>query len=314
MKIVLAFPQQDKETGVWIKTAFEELNCNVIVLDAKVEPDRLHQLVCLANPDYIFCSRTPELLGQIIKIKHQFPNIPIGCWNVDVRYSVHQFGSVLLDLFRKVDIFYTIGAGNVAEYQLVCPNTEVHHLQEGCDPTTHKVEVLTKEDHQLYDCDVMFAGSYRSQLHADRADVIESLRQQNFLLKLYGYETRIAASNQNKANLCSKIVLGHSGWPKLAISMSARDYRVMASGGFLLTNHCPDIENWFVIGEECDVYRSIPECIDKIRYYLEHEDERMRIAENGYKASHGKHKFVDRMRIVVADAKRLIQANSGKSE
>lgn len=312
MKIVLAFPQQDKETGVWIKTAFEELGCNVVVLDAKVEPGQLHQLVCRANPDYVFCSRTPELLGQVIKIKDQFPCIPVGCWNVDVRYSVQQFGNVLLDLFRKVDILYTIGAGNVAEYKLVCPDTEVHHLQEGCDPATHKVEVLTEEDHRLYDCDVMFAGSYRSQIHADRLAIIENIRQKNFFLKLYGYETRIAASDQNRANLCSKIVLGHSGWPKLATSMSARDYRVMASGGFLLTNHCPDIENWFAIGEECDVYRSAKECIDKIRYYLQHEDERRRIAENGCKAVHEKHRFVDRMRIVLVDAKRLIKTNSEK--
>lgn len=309
MNIVLAFPQQDKETGVWIKTAFEELNCNVTVLDTKVEPGRLYQLVCQVNPDYIFCSRTPELLGQITQIKNKFPNIPVGCWNVDVRYSVQQFGDTLLNLFRKVDILYTIGKGNIKEYQRVCQSTIIQHLQEGCDPATHKIEVLTKEDHQCYDCDVMFAGSYLSQLHADRALLIRSLRQQDFSLKLYGYKTRIAASDQNKANLCSKIVLGHSGWPKLSISMSARDYRVMASGGFLLTNYCPGMEDWFSIGKECDVYRSIPECIDKIRYYLEHENERINIARNGYQTTQEKHKFVDRIRIVLDDAKRIIQTN-----
>jgi len=41
--------------------------------------------------------------------------------------------------------------------------------------------------------------------------------------------------------------------------------------------------------------------IDKIQYYLEHEDKRRQIAENGYEIAHRNHKYIDRIKIVLED-------------
>ncbi|KKM77022.1 hypothetical protein LCGC14_1374300, partial [marine sediment metagenome] len=87
--------------------------------------------------------------------------------------------------------------------------------------------------------------------------------------------------------------------PNVQLSMSARDYRIMGAGGFLLTNHVDGIEDWFEIGKMCDTYRSPEECLTKIKYYLEHEDERKTIAAYGQKVVHEKHKFSDRLREVI---------------
>lgn len=301
MKVLLAFPQQDKQTGLFITRAFKQLNCSVITLDPKIEPHNLFKMIQKNQPDIIFCSRTPELLPGISKSKREYPNIPIGCWNVDVRSSVQQFGPTLLNLFKQVDILYTIAIGNINEYQQRCPNTIIKHLQQGCDPLTHKREKLTEQDHQKYDCDVMFAGGYKSTIHHGRIELIEYLKKQDLNFKLYGYKNHITDTEQNKANRCAKIVLGNSGWPKLGISMSVREYKIMASSGFLLAQYCKDIEYWFKIGEECDVYKSKEECLEKIRYYLEHDYERRCIAENGYNIVHKNHKYLDRIKIVLKD-------------
>ena len=61
-----------------------------------------------------------------------------------------------------------------------------------------------------------------------------------------------------------------------------RCFDILGCGGFLMTNYQPEIEDMFIIGKDLEAYSGIEELIDKCRYYLTHEDERKRIAENGY--------------------------------
>ncbi len=61
-----------------------------------------------------------------------------------------------------------------------------------------------------------------------------------------------------------------------------RVFDILGSGGFLITNYQPDIENYFEIGEDLVCYESREDLIEKVGYYLQHEEERKRIAKNGY--------------------------------
>jgi spore maturation protein CgeB len=65
--------------------------------------------------------------------------------------------------------------------------------------------------------------------------------------------------------------------------IKGRVFEVTGCKSFLLTEPAEDLENYFEIGKEIEVYHSIPEMVEKIRYYLEHEKEREKIAEAGYK-------------------------------
>ena len=62
-----------------------------------------------------------------------------------------------------------------------------------------------------------------------------------------------------------------------------RIFDIMGSGGFVLTNYQPEITDLFEPGKELEVYTDYEELVLKCRYYLEHEDERKRIAESGHK-------------------------------
>lgn len=75
-------------------------------------------------------------------------------------------------------------------------------------------------------------------------------------------------------NITSKSI--ESGIPQ-------RVWDILAVGGFCLTNYQPELEEYFEIGHDLVVYHSIPECVKLIDYYLSHEDERLKIALNGYK-------------------------------
>lgn len=64
--------------------------------------------------------------------------------------------------------------------------------------------------------------------------------------------------------------------------ISLRVLDVMACGGFLLTNYQPEIDEFFKDGVDLVMFEDEEDMIEKIEYYLSHEDEREKIAENGF--------------------------------
>lgn len=73
--------------------------------------------------------------------------------------------------------------------------------------------------------------------------------------------------------------------------MPLRAFDIMGAGGFLLTNYQSDFLNFFVPGEDFVYYESKQDMMDKIGYYLAHEDERAAIAENGFNKIKSQHTY-----------------------
>jgi spore maturation protein CgeB len=71
--------------------------------------------------------------------------------------------------------------------------------------------------------------------------------------------------------------------------MKGRMYEVCMGGGFLLTEYVGGIESSFTPDKEIACFTDDAEMIDKIRYYLSHEDERVAIANRGYERSRREH-------------------------
>jgi hypothetical protein len=57
---------------------------------------------------------------------------------------------------------------------------------------------------------------------------------------------------------------------------------VTLSGGFLLCEYVPGIENYFTIDKEIVCFKNAIEAVEKIKYYLDRELERNAIATAGY--------------------------------
>lgn len=79
----------------------------------------------------------------------------------------------------------------------------------------------------------------------------------------------------SKINLNLSLRSIHSGIPLRVLD-------IMACGGFVLSNWQPEIAEYFKEGKEIVTFGCAEECMDKIRYYLEHEEERRQIAETGH--------------------------------
>lgn len=80
---------------------------------------------------------------------------------------------------------------------------------------------------------------------------------------------------------CSKINLNLTA-KGIQSGASLRIYDVLGCGGFLLSNYQAELPEQFEIGKEIVLFESEKDLLEKITYYLEHEEERKWIAKNGY--------------------------------
>ena len=92
----------------------------------------------------------------------------------------------------------------------------------------------------------------------------------------------------------SKINLNMTSKP-IRTGLPLRIWDILGAGGFVLTNYQTEIPEYFEIGKDLETYTCEEELIEKIRYYLLHEEERCSIARNGYEKA--KHKYSLQYRI-----------------
>lgn len=65
------------------------------------------------------------------------------------------------------------------------------------------------------------------------------------------------------------------------VQIRLRDFEVPMSGAFYLTEHQPELAEFFELGREIETYRDRAELLDKIRFYLRDDDARDRIRRAG---------------------------------
>lgn len=81
---------------------------------------------------------------------------------------------------------------------------------------------------------------------------------------------------------------------KSGIPLRAID--IMGCGGFLLSNYQADFLDYFVPGEDFACYESKEDLLQKMDYYLSHEEERLAIAKNGHEKVAAGHTYRHRVR------------------
>lgn len=149
-----------------------------------------------------------------------------------------------------------------------------------------------------YFCESMILA--RKCNETERIRILQAL-QSKFSVVLYADES----ANQivQGVNVRSEVEYG-SEMPKIFylskinLNISSRSiesgipqrvWDILAVGGFCLTNYQPELEEYFEIGKDLEVYHNLEELEEKAAYYLTHEKERIRIAINGYKKVRKEH-------------------------
>ena len=87
--------------------------------------------------------------------------------------------------------------------------------------------------------------------------------------------------------------------PNIKSGIPLRIWDVLGCGGFLLTNYQAEIPYYFKDGEDLVCFDGLEDLCEKVGYYLEHEEERKRIAWNGYRKVREKHSYIERIRTIL---------------
>lgn len=152
----------------------------------------------------------------------------------------------------------------------------VYYMPQGIDTELFRTLGLP------IDIDVSFMG----QRYGFRAHFIEALEESGIDVTCFGpgwgtcvvsEEEKVEIYNRSRINLG----LGGVAYSSEVTCIKGRDLEVPAAGGFYLTTYDAELADLFDIGREIVCYRNEIDCVELIRYYLEHEDERRAIARAG---------------------------------
>ena len=98
-----------------------------------------------------------------------------------------------------------------------------------------------------------------------------------------------------KVFLFSKINLNFTSKP-IRSGLPLRIWDILGAGGFLLTIFQSEIPEYFEVGKDLEAFASEEELVEKIRYYLAHNEEREEIARNGYQKAKEQYSLETRVR------------------
>jgi spore maturation protein CgeB len=74
-----------------------------------------------------------------------------------------------------------------------------------------------------------------------------------------------------------------------------RDFEAPMCGTFYLMEHQDEIQEFFKLGEEIETFHNGHELVDKVRFYLKHDDARERIRRAGYERAQRDHTWQKRL-------------------
>lgn len=116
-------------------------------------------------------------------------------------------------------------------------------------------------------------------------------------------------TDMNKIFYLSKINLNIT-LPSIETGLPQRILDIMGSGGFVLTNYQQEIDDYFVIGKEIEVFHDIDELMEKTAWYLSHEEERLKISMNGYLKVREKFSYIHQLKQII----QTVDSNYSKSD
>ena len=295
MKVLLLFPMADGQTGPAIKYGFEQLGHTVNTVDAKKLPYDSFKVACEFKPDLVFCSRTQALTWKVSEIKAKFKNIITCMWNVDTRASIYEWKH-LFPFIEICDYYFVVASGLIPEWRKINPNT--FWLSQGLQNEIYnKPKEITDDDRREYSCDVSFAGGLRCSSHKHRDQYLEAIRQTGAELKLWGCKENPQVYNEehNKVASLSKINLCCSAFPGNKQYTSVRNYKILGAGGFALELYREGIYEIFP-ENVIKCYTSPEDLKRRVRYWLDHDQERQQIADTAYKWVHENATYTHRIK------------------
>ena len=266
------------------------------------------------KPDIIFIIKGETVFPETIQIIKNEMKIPCIAYMWDRPF--YTYADDFLDDYRKNN--FALGM-HLYDYIFVYDPYYVEEIKKkgianvgylplATDPGKYKKVGLSQKEKQEYALDICFVGWPLP----NRVEVFENLS--GFKLGVFGdgwkdwhrfkkspiyYKGKAIGEKVLKIYSSSKIVL-NMHHPQSVLGVNTRTFDILACGAFELVDFKPELEKLFVLGDEIVCYKNIGELKGLIKFYLENEEERRRIAKRGMDKVLSCHTWHNRIKGLIA--------------
>lgn len=256
------------------KFGTKKMNNKLLDTVTNLKPD----LLVLGQAELIF----PETLDKAREI---CPNLRIALWYVDTLKS-RDDGKVgrLEPLVEKVDSFFCTSAGPLlSQFK---PRRSASYMPNVTDPS---IDILTNHKQKKFSHDVVFIGS-------DRHDAKRRHYLANFITQAKKAAIRVACfGSQGNPYVYGSAFFDALSSAPMSLSIgritdvkwytSDRIGQLTGNGLLTFSSEVRDFRELYS-DDELVYFSDVDDLIEKILYYKEHDEERQRIAKNGYERAH----------------------------
>lgn len=159
------------------------------------------------------------------------------------------------------------------------------------DIHSHMPVAVTPAETEALGADVGFIGTYE----AERAQSILYLAERGIPVRVWGNGWRGLKGKNPQLVIEDRAIYGHSYTKAISATkinlcflrkanrdlQTTRSVEIPACGAFMLAERTPEHQRLFKEGIEAEYFGSDAELLDKVKYYLAHEQERKIVAANG---------------------------------
>jgi hypothetical protein len=248
--------------------------------------DLLREFVFTYNPKYIYYAHWHDIIDHKVwqEILKESGSISI-IWLSDDHWRFEET-SELCDLF---DVIVTTDKNGYAK-RIQNGMNNVFLSQWGCNPEIYKESGVEKK------YDVSFVG----QKYGDREDFCRQLRDNGIDIHTFGR----GWGGEDKVSQSRYIKILNQSWISLDLTKSsandtcqikARPFEVTGCGSLLLTKENPQLEEYFVPGEEIVTYSDAADAAKKIRELLADKTRLAEIARKGHDRTLENHTYQTRL-------------------
>jgi spore maturation protein CgeB len=199
------------------------------------------------------------------------------------------------------DWIFTTKSFGIQDMKKVLGIENVSLLNATCDPEIHAPWKLDEDEQRYYGSDVTFIGTWTPRKQAYIEYLLKACPDLD--IKVWGRYWKkkdmlqkciqghvIIGREYAKAICAAKIALGllMRTIRKGASSgdfITSRSFNIPASGGFMLHERTDEILQHFTEDEEIACFSTPEEMVEKVRFFLAHEDKRRAIAQRGMEKS-----------------------------
>lgn len=267
---------------------------------------RLIEHILAFQPDVIFCvlMSYEVWLETLDLIRSRSPAAVVN-WGTDDSWKFSQFSRYLAD---HVDLHVTTHAASMSEAEKFGINNIM--VSQWAAASSRLAEPLPS---RACDYDVSFVGA----AYGNRRARVKAMARRGIDVTCFGHGWErgpVGSKDIDQVYRLSRVSLNFadSGLQLLGISLArsrqvkARTFEVPGAGGFLLTEESQSLAQYFSIGTEMITYHDDDEIAEKIRYFLNHPDERDVIARAGHQRVRRDHVYEARFAPILALALKIV--------